>query len=121
MSSHSAGLAILLVTAALGSGCDESLSSLTGPTPALTTTFSSIQAQIFESSDSSGRPGCVSCHNAAGGFFVANLNLEHGVAYANLVNVASREKPGATRVIPGDPDNSYIVHKLEGSPDIVGV
>jgi hypothetical protein len=23
-------------------------------------------------------------------------------------------------VIPGDPDNSYLVHKLEGGPDIVG-
>jgi hypothetical protein len=52
---------------------------------------------------------------------VAGLNLEHDVAYANLVNVASRQKSGATRVIPGDPNNSYLVHKLEGSADIVGV
>jgi hypothetical protein len=49
------------------------------------------------------------------------LNLVSGVSYASLVRVASTGKPGATRVIPGDPDNSYIVHKLEGSADIVGV
>jgi hypothetical protein len=36
------------------------------------------------------------------------------------VNVASRGKPGAIRVIPNDPDNSYLVHKLEGAPDIAG-
>jgi hypothetical protein len=37
------------------------------------------------------------------------------------VGVASSAKPGAVRVIPGDPDNSYIIHKLQGSADIVGV
>lgn len=122
MSFHRGGLAVfVLVAGAIAIGCDESLSSLTGPTPALTTTFSSIQTQIFENSDSSGRPACITCHNASGGAFVAGLNLEHAVAYAGLVNVASREKPGAIRVIPGDPDNSYLVHKLEGRADIVGV
>ena len=29
-------------------------------------------------------------------------------------------KAGAVRVIPGDPENSYIVHKVEGRPGIVG-
>ena len=33
----------------------------------------------------------------------------------------SRLKPGAIRVIPGDPDNSYLVHKVEGRPGIVGL
>jgi hypothetical protein len=36
------------------------------------------------------------------------------------VSVPSTNKSGAVRVIPGDPDNSYLVHKLEGSPGIVG-
>jgi hypothetical protein len=36
------------------------------------------------------------------------------------VNVASRGKAGAIRVIPGDPDNSYLVKKLEGSAGISG-
>jgi hypothetical protein len=46
------------------SGCEDKngLRSLTGPTPTLEPTFSTIRAQIFESSDSSGRPSCVSCH-----------------------------------------------------------
>ncbi len=34
---------------------------------------------------------------------------------------ASRGKVGAIRVIPGDPENSYLIHKLEGRPGIVGV
>ena len=36
------------------------------------------------------------------------------------MNIASLLKPGATRVIPGDPDNSYLIHKLEGRQGIVG-
>jgi hypothetical protein len=102
------------------SGCDERLSDLTGPTPDLRPTFSSIQQEIFENRDSSGRPACIHCHNAAGQFFAGGMNLEHAVAYANLVNVASRGKPGATRVIPNDPESSYLVHKLEGRAGIVG-
>jgi len=42
------------------------------------------------------------------------------VAYDQLLNVASRGKPTATRVVPGDADNSYIVQKLEGASGIVG-
>ena len=42
------------------------------------------------------------------------------MAYANLVNVASRGKPSAIRVAPGEPDSSYLVHKLEGGPAIAG-
>ena len=46
--------------------------------------------------------------------------LLEGRSYQQLVGRASTGKPGATRVIPDDADNSYIVQKLEGSPDIVG-
>ncbi len=100
--------------------CDESLSSLAGPTPSLEPTFSSIQAEIFESTDSAGRSACTNCHSATGRSPVGGLNLDHAVAYANLVNVPVREKAGAIRVIPGDPDNSYLVKKLEGASDIAG-
>jgi len=108
-----------VIAAVLMIGCDEKLSDLTGPTPDLMPTFSSIQQNIFEASDSSGRLACTQCHNAIGSLFTG-LNLTHAVAYANLVNVAVREKAGATRVIPGDPENSYLIHKLEGRPGIVG-
>ena len=81
--------------------CDEPLSDLTGPTPLLEPTFSSIQEQIFENGDSSGRVACIQCHNATGQLFAGRLNLEHTVAYAQLVDVAARNKPSAIRVVPG--------------------
>ena len=112
---------MLLVVCIGSAGCDESLSDLTGPTPNLTTTFSSIQREIFDATDSSGRLACTQCHNAAGSAFAAGLNLTAGVSHANLVNAASRTKPGTIRVVPGDPENSYLVHKLEGRPGIVGL
>ena len=42
------------------------------------------------------------------------------VAYDQIVNVPSARKAGAIRVIPGDPENSYLVHKIEGRAGIVG-
>jgi hypothetical protein len=113
------GAALLAVS--IGSAaCDESLPSVTGPTPNLVPTFSSIQNEIFNNADSSGRPACTTCHNAFGQLF-NGLNLLPAVAYANLVGVSSRGKVGAIRVIAGDPENSYLIHKLEGRPGIVGL
>jgi hypothetical protein len=109
---------ILAIAATVGiAACDEKLSDLTGPTPNLQPTFSSIQQNIFEASDSSGRLACTQCHNAIGSLFTG-LNLTNAVAYANLVNVAVREKAGARRVIPGDPENSYLIQKLEGRASV---
>jgi len=114
------GAAALVFT--LGAtGCDEKLSDLTGPTPNLEPTFASIQKEIFETTDSSGRLACTNCHSNVGRNPSGGLNLLSGLSYASLVRVASTGKPGAVRVIPGDPDNSYIIHKLEGRSDIVGV
>lgn len=109
-------LALCLITA----GCDEKLSRLAGPTPDLAPTFSSVQSQIFETTDVAGRQACVACHTNVGRTPSGGLNLTHADAYDQLVNVPSRGKPGAIRVIPGDPENSYLVHKIEGLPDIVG-
>lgn len=101
--------------------CDEKLSDLTGPTPNLEPTFSSIQAEILNTTDASGRLACVQCHTNAGGRAPsAGMNLTSGNAYAALVGTPSNGKPGAVRVIPGDPENSYLIHKLEGNPDIAG-
>jgi hypothetical protein len=112
-------VAVMIVLAA--AGCDESLSEFAGPTPDLEPTFSSIQQNIFNSSDSAGRAACISCHNTQ--FFRqnGNLNLTEGVSYTSLINVASSGKRSAVRVIPGDPEGSYLVQKLQGSPGIVGV
>jgi hypothetical protein len=109
-------IAIMVSVAA----CDETLSDLTGPTPNLEPTFTSIQNEIFSSGDSSGRVPCTQCHNVIGGRF-NGLDLSPAVSYGNLVGVGSRGKVGAVRVIAGDPENSYLVHKLEGRSGIVGV
>ena len=114
------GCSLVIVVALCGIGCDEALSDVAGPTPDLEPTFSSIQQNIFSSGDSSGRPACTNCHNAIGSRF-NGLDLSPAVSYNNLVNVASRFRPGAVRVIPGDPNSSYLIHKLEGGPNIAGV
>lgn len=113
--------AIALTTAAATiSGCDENLKSLAGPTPSLEPTFSSIQHDIFESGDSSGRSACTQCHTNVGRTPSGGLNLTHDVAYDQLVNAPSRGKTGVVRVIPSNGENSYLLHKLIGTSDIVG-
>jgi hypothetical protein len=101
--------------------CDEKLSDLAGPSPNLQPTFASIQREVFETTDASGRAACTQCHTDAGGRTPSGgLNLRHDVAYAALVSIASRGKAGAVRVVPGDADHSYVVDKVEGRPGIVG-
>ena len=118
---HLRYLCFFAIGAAVAAGCDERLSDIAGPSPNLQPTFSSIQHEIFETTDASGRAACTQCHTDSGGRTPSGgLNLRHDVAYANLVGIASRGKAGAVRVIPGNADNSYIVHKLAGSGDIVG-
>jgi hypothetical protein len=114
------GILVFILSLATA-GCDESLSTVAGPTPNLTPTFSSIQRDIFEAADSSGRPSCTSCHNPNGGAFrQVGLDLSTAGSYDSIVGVASREKPGLMRVAPGDAENSYLIHKLEGRTDIIG-
>lgn len=47
-------------------------------------------------------------------------DLTDGQAYASIVNVASHELPTMDRVTPGDPDDSYLVHKIQGTHVAVG-
>ena len=110
-------LVVAAAVFAITTACDEKLSDLTGPTPSLEPTFSSIQKEILSSGDSSGRPACTNCHN--GNPFVPG-NFGAATAYTALVNARSVERPALFRVAPGDPNNSYMVHKLEGGPDIAG-
>jgi hypothetical protein len=117
----SAACVALSITVLAVAACDQPLSSIAGPTPLLEPRFSSIQAQIFESTDSAGRRACISCHTNVGRTPPAGLMLTHDVAYDQIVNMPSTKKAGAIRVIPGDADNSYLVHKVEGLTDIVGL
>ena len=114
------GLGLAAVVFATTAACDEDLSTLAGPTPNLTPTFSSIQTEIFNTTDSSGRLACITCHNPAGRPFTAGVDLTSPGSYAQLVGVASVERPTLRRVAAGDPENSYMIHKLEGRPGIIG-
>jgi hypothetical protein len=112
---------MMMLPGVVAAGCDERLSTVAGPTPNLTPTFSSIQRDIFEAADSSGRPSCSSCHNPNGGAFRAvGLDLSTAGSYESLVGVTSRQKPGLLRVTASDPENSYLLHKLEGRTNIIG-
>ena len=115
------GTVLLFVGCVAATGCDQKLSTLGGPTPNLEPTFTSVQSQIFETTDVAGRQACVNCHTNVGRNPSGGLNLAHALAYDQIVNVASNRKAGAIRVIPGDPENSYLVHKIEGRPGIVGL
>ena len=105
-------LALAVLAVAAGCGKD----SPTAPSQATATVSfaQQIQTEILT-------PGCASCHTDAGRTPAGGLNLRAGASYASLVGVASSAKPGAIRVIAGNPSGSYLVQKLEGAADIVGL
>jgi len=114
-------LSITIVLPALAAGaCDEPLADIAGPSSNLTPTFSSIRQNIFESTDAAGRTACVACHTTINRVPPAGMDLG-GDAFGSLVNARSTGRPGAIRVIPGDPENSYLIQKLEGRPGITGL
>jgi hypothetical protein len=76
-------------------------------------TLSSIQENVFS-------PSCAlsGCH--AGPNPQQGMDLSAGAAHDNIVNVPSNEQPDLDRVEPGQPDASYLIHKIEGRATIVG-
>jgi CHRD domain/Bacterial Ig domain len=70
-------------------------------------TFTEIQTQILNVSCAS-----AGCHSGATP--PAGLDLTAS-AFARLVNVASVEVPSLRRIVPGDPGNSYLIQKIEGT------
>jgi len=77
----------------------------------LTADFQSIQDNVFT-------PICTKCHLGASA--PEGLQLDASHSYAALVGVASTEQPTVLRVEAGDPDSSYIIRKLQGTPGISG-
>ena len=77
---------VLLACCLVFASCDEELSSITGPTPNLEPTLSSIQTNIFNMSDSSGRLACIGCHTDRG----RNPAGRAGSAGRPLVSAAGR-------------------------------
>lgn len=84
------------------------------PPPPAAATLTQLQSTIFT-------PRCSSCHTGTGNQLPGAMNLSSAAAsFAALVGVASLEQGTVLRVKAGDPDNSYIVRKLEGAPGISG-
>ena len=73
--------------------------------------FSEIQANIFV-------PNCATtgCHLGAGA--PQGLRLDDANSFGLLVGVPSSEASSTLRVAPGDPGNSYLIQKLEGSASV---
>ena len=59
---------------------------------------------------------CTSCHSGVGA--PKGLDLGLGQAFTHAVNVDSVEVPELKRVLPGDPDNSYLYWKITNNPGI---
>jgi hypothetical protein len=125
MAMHRSGTwaALLLVCAAAcaagcagnGEGLDENGQPISagggGTGGPVTADFQSIQDNVFT-------PICSKCHIGAGAPHGLQLDAAH--SYNLLVGVPSSEDPSLLRVKPGDPDNSYMVRKIEKAPGIVG-
>ncbi len=65
-----------------------------------TWTLTQIQANVFT-------PKCAGCHDAT----MADANT----TYLSFVNRPSSEQPALLLIKPGDPDNSYLIRKMEGT------
>jgi uncharacterized membrane protein len=61
---------------------------------------------------------CVMCHNSEDPH--AGLLLDEGLSHEQLVSMGSSETTQMARVTPGDPDKSYLVHKLNNTHLKVG-
>jgi hypothetical protein len=114
----SAMLSVILALTAASVGCPGNGKSLAedmmdgggGGDEAFPPTLTAIQKNVFGAI-------CTNCH-FPGGPGPMPLTSEE-VSYANLVNVPSIESP-LLRVAPGDPDSSYLFHKITAAPGIVG-
>jgi uncharacterized protein (TIGR03118 family) len=75
-------------------------------------TLAALQASIFG-------PRCSGCHSGGGASLPASMNLSNASStLAALVNVDSTEVPSLKRVQAGNPGNSYLVRKLEGTQTV---
>ncbi|MEO0998610.1 MAG: Ig-like domain-containing protein [Pseudomonadota bacterium] len=107
-----AGLTAAALLAACGGGDGSGITTPPPPPPPdpppFGANFSEIQDNVFT-------PTCAvsGCHTGAGA--PQGLRLDAANSFALLVGVASTEVPDVLRVAAGDPDNSYLIQKLEGT------
>lgn len=114
------GLALLAILACAGcagngKGLDQNGQPIGseggGSNAPLTADLQSIQDNVFT-------PICTRCHIGASA--PEGLRLDAADSYNLLVGVPSAEVPSLLRVMPGNPDESYLVLKLQGSAGIIG-
>src|SRR4051812_5271660 len=104
----------MLLLAACTAGNGEGLDASGQPipiTPPENSDFQQIQDTVFT-------PICAQCHIGANA--PQGLRLDAANSYAMLVNVASNEVGSLKRVNPGNPDQSYIVQKIQGTAAVGG-
>jgi hypothetical protein len=72
-------------------------------------TLEEIQAQVFT-------PRCALCHTGGGTELPFTMNLSTiEASFDHLVSEPSEQVPELLRVRPNNPDDSYLIHKLEGT------
>ena len=92
-------LALLIIV-----GCDKKEPDVLKPT------FSSIYENIF-----SKKCAQYTCHSSAFAKESGELDLMKETSYSSLVNVKSVTFPEILRIKPGDPDNSLLINRLDGT------
>jgi len=75
--------------------------------------LASIQANVF-----SVNCAISGCHGGAGA--QQGLRLDPGFSAGNLICVHSSQNSALIRVIPGDPDASFLIQKLQGVDGLLG-
>lgn len=81
------------------------------PPGAIGPNFTEIQTSIIE-------PNCATTGCHLGAAAPQGLRLDSANSYGMLVSVPSTESSSVLRVAPGDPDNSYLIQKLEGTASV---
>jgi methionine-rich copper-binding protein CopC len=103
-------LILAACTAGNGEGLDQNGQPIP-PVPPVPSDFQEIQDTVFT-------PICTQCHIGANA--PQGLRLDAANSYTMLVNLASNEVPALKRVNPGNPDQSYIVQKIQGTAAVGG-
>ena len=78
--------------------------------PNVSPTFAEVQ-EIFTAS-------CLPCHSNLS--LSGGLGLQAPQTFSNIVNVPSSQVPSLSRIEPNDPEESYIIDKLEGTQAVGG-
>src|SRR5690242_10705215 len=107
-----AAVPLLMSCGGSGEGLDENGRPGNGSSGStLTPDLHSIQEHVFT-------PICTTCHTGATA--PLGFRLDEGSSFAMLVNASSVEVPSLRRVSPGNPDQSYLIQKLEGHAAVGG-